>query len=458
MIGSLIPLTWPLFINVNPRNTNKKSFALTLKDDFSEASTTLEDCSEFAKYKINGVYSIPDINVISSNIVGSANNVKSEGLEIHVKREDSDFFKALLPFLKTNSDYCVISREIRFKNPTRYDLFLNQQNIFLEKHRNIKIEGLSFECMNSKVTFDNAEYATVGDYLLSLSSIDAINATYYTDTTGRWNVSTTVDNWTSAKKAIDDFIALMTPQIKFVSDEFPKLKRIYHRSPSSATVNSEVTNDTYLSNLTNNILGSSVSFDPAITNPRPRRTWRTQPIIVNDMNSLDSKQYPALTPVNNSNKSVQSQTNRSNATDSSPSVITLETMNSHLEQIKHEIKQEMKQEIAHQMDSRLNKFEERITSTLEQAFNKIASVTNKSTNSQSNDESMMSTPPRKSAAPPPSVTPSSFEQQLLSQLNAISERLLKLESASQPSSPPHKLPRRDTSTDTHMQDDFGSMQ
>ena len=436
----------------HPRNTDKKLFAVTLKDDFSEATASLMDCSEFAKYKINGVYSIPDINVISSNIIGSENNVKSEGLEIHVKREDADFFKALLPFLKNNSDYCVISRDIRFKHPTRYDLFLNQQNIFLESHRNIKIEGLSTECMNSKVTFDNSEYATVKDYLLSLSSIDAINATYYTDDTGRWNISTTVDKWTSAKQAIDEFIAMMISKIEFVSDEFPKLNRIYHRSSSSATVNSEVTNDTYLTNLSNNILGSSVSFDPLITNPRPRRTWRTQPIIVNDMNSLDAAQYPPLTQANNSNNSVQSPTNRSNATDYSPSAITLETMNSHLEQIKDEIKQEMRKEIADQMDSRLNKFEDRITSTLELAFTKLASVTNKSTSSDSEDESMMSTPPRKSSTSSSKLS-SSFEQQLFSQLESISERLSKLESASQPPSPPHKLPRRNNSNDTHMQDE-----
>jgi hypothetical protein len=130
--------------------------------------------------------------------------VHSDTIEISTNRADSSLLKFLLQHSATleDPDIQLVLRDLRFEMPQIYANILGAQNKYLESHRNIAIAGICKEAMDVETVIDISgnHYPTMREAIQAVPGIEQVYATKRITHLGKWNISTSVDQWEECKK------------------------------------------------------------------------------------------------------------------------------------------------------------------------------------------------------------------------------------------------------------------
>jgi hypothetical protein len=129
--------------------------------------------------------------------------VHLDAIAIFTNRADSQRLKFLIQHNTNLQDPGIqlVLRDLRFEMPAIYANILGAQNKYLESHRNIAIAGLCKEAIyvENVVDVTGNHFPTMHMAIQAVSGIKQVYATKHITDLGKWNISTTVDQWENAK-------------------------------------------------------------------------------------------------------------------------------------------------------------------------------------------------------------------------------------------------------------------
>jgi hypothetical protein len=262
-----------------------------------------QDNTDFQKMQpSDDIWSLPEILVYPGHppVHHNGLSVHSDAIEISTNRADSQCLKFLIQHSANleDPDIQLVLRNLRFEMPAVYANLLGDQNKYLESHRNIAIAGLCKEAMDVENVVDitGNHFPTMREAIQAVSGIEQVYATKRITDLGKWNISTTVDQWENAKtwinqnllpmyRSINDNVKLGYPKFQ----DFPVPARMFFKGWSdtatsiSGTANRSAA-ESYAKTLQASILGHT--HDPVTPTPRPP-AWQqiSKPTVIYTQNS-----------------------------------------------------------------------------------------------------------------------------------------------------------------------------
>jgi hypothetical protein len=274
-------------------------------DDFTD-EIKQELVDNFPEYITHdNTFEIPEFHLVHRNIVGKGSQGKfeTEAFEVQIERQHSKVFKHLmeLTFANTSAEHMLfipfsLKREL---SGDEYCTILQQQNTYLENHRNIAIVGIGHSRMHQPVRYQDV--VTPFDHLLrSKLGIYRVDSTKRTPDLGKWNISTDKEHYAELTTWIDSnitaFFDLVPLNDEEPMDEFPSPRRL-SRSPARAKPASSS------SSYTQKLQTAFITGQPPQPAPsKPRRTaWNRLPIDIQYENSTN-EDFPPLPTKHNSDE------------------------------------------------------------------------------------------------------------------------------------------------------------
>jgi hypothetical protein len=186
--------------------------ATSAMDDFSD-ETKQDLVDTFPEYVSDeNKFEIPEFQLIHHSIVGKGSHGKSEtkAFEVQIERQHSKVFKHVmeLAFAKTNVEEMIfipfsLKREL---SGNEYCTIIQQQNTYLENHRNISIVGVGHLRMHGPANYENNRFH-FNHLLRTKPGVYRVDSTKRTPDLGKWNISTDKKNYLAITTWIDSNIS-----------------------------------------------------------------------------------------------------------------------------------------------------------------------------------------------------------------------------------------------------------
>jgi hypothetical protein len=286
----------------------------SVMDDFSD-ETKQELLDTFPAYVTDGnKFEIPEFQLIHRTIVGKGSHGKSEteAFEVQIERQHSKVFKHImeLVFAKTSVDEMLfipfsLKRDL---SGDEYCTIIQQQNTYLENHRNISIVGVGTLRMHQPTNYDN-NILHFNHLLRTKPGVYRVDSTKRTPDLGKWNISTDKANYVSLTTWIDSnisaFFELVPAHDTEIMEEFPTPRRLSRLPSKPKSVSSS---SSYAKKLQ-----TAFTMNPP-THPATsilhRPAWNRLPIDIQYSNSTN-REFPPLPTKQNSDetRSTASSTN-----------------------------------------------------------------------------------------------------------------------------------------------------
>jgi hypothetical protein len=179
----------------------------TITDKISESTP-----AEIEELGIQPNAILPDIFLTTGRINGTFANgkIQSNVLYIQAERQQANVLRPMMENLFTDKRMTYIPNSLRHEDPELFGKFLCHQNDYLEHHRNIAIVGLSVEAMDhedhpdmSPPDVPNPFGETLWNTLRTIPGVNRIDSCRRTPDLGKWNLSTTKENYPSMTAWID---------------------------------------------------------------------------------------------------------------------------------------------------------------------------------------------------------------------------------------------------------------
>jgi hypothetical protein len=292
------------FSRTNPTYHSKER---TKDDIFYWATDTFNGIShdkqkeladEFPAYHHeDGRFEIPEFQLVHRTIAGknSGGKVETEAYEVQIERQHGKVFKRIMELTfenATSNDMLFIPFALKRElSDDEYSSIIQQQNVYLENHRNISIAGIGNRRMLTAAPYDNDELS-FEDLLKSKEGVYRVDSTKRTPDLGKWNISTDKEHYSALTNWIDsnitDFFELVKPDNTEPMDEFPEPKRL-SKAPSNR--NKSNVSSTYAKKIQAAFsTASTTGSAPSI----PRRpAWNRLPVDIEYKNT-STEEFPPL--------------------------------------------------------------------------------------------------------------------------------------------------------------------
>ena len=133
--------------------------------------------------------------------------VYTHAIGLYVHRPHVEYIQYLLNSIK-EPKIQVILRSFKYSDPELFAQALNQQNYYVNQHRNVPVAGISVEAMlKHKVTCDGTEWNSAKEAILAVNGVTAAHHSKRIYDLGKWNVSTTSDKAKSVADWMDKHLA-----------------------------------------------------------------------------------------------------------------------------------------------------------------------------------------------------------------------------------------------------------
>jgi hypothetical protein len=274
-------------------------------DDFSDEIK--QDLSNnFAEYITDDhTFEIPEFHLVHRNIVGKGSQGKfeTEALEVQIERKHSKVFKHImeLAFAKTSiSEMLFIPFSLKRElSADAYCSILQQQNDYLENHRNISIVGIGSLRMNKPVLYQDETFHF--EHLLrSKPGVYRVDSTKRTPDLGKWNISTDKEHYAELIHWVDTnmeaFFALIPSHDEEPMEEFPTPRRLSRLPATSKSISSS-------SSYAKKLQSAFTTDQP----PKPvpsktrKKAWNRLPVNIQYENSTN-EDFPPLPAKTNSDE------------------------------------------------------------------------------------------------------------------------------------------------------------
>lgn len=243
---------------------------------------------------------IPDLFLSTGRINGTFANgkIQSNVLYVQAERIHADLLRPIIEKCFSDKIMTFIPNSLRREDPELFGKFLCHQNDFLEHHRNIAVVALSPEAMDHEEHPDmsppdvpNPPGENLWNSLRFIPGVRRIDSCRRTPDLGKWNISTTKENYPSVTAWIDTnlptlFAALpMEIQVNSVNDEFDTPRRLTRTTRSYTPRGS--TPSAYNSSLASRL--GSPSADTV-----QRSAWRPHQPVVDISYAFNDNEFPPM--------------------------------------------------------------------------------------------------------------------------------------------------------------------
>jgi hypothetical protein len=240
---------------------------------------------------------IPDFFLSSGRLNGTYDNasISSNVLLIQAERSKAKLLRIILEMTfndhSTVIEYIPIS--LKYDNPDLFGKILSYQNQYLENHRNIAIAGLSSDAMDHRETYDTySGESSLWTFLRSAPGVIRLDSCKRTADIGKWNLSTTKDDYIQVTTWIDENlpgIHLQLPtylQDQSSTADFPEPRRLSRtpRKTQAATGSTSAYNQS---------LATRMNATPAVVNIQ-RTAWRPFTPVTDVYYDFDAVDFPPM--------------------------------------------------------------------------------------------------------------------------------------------------------------------
>jgi hypothetical protein len=291
----------------NPKTHNKERVKDDIYHHLASAIDKISDKRKKALFDIfpdsthEDKFDVPDFQLVHRRIVGNGSDkFETEAFEVQVERKHSKVLKQVMEsvFAETSGDETLfipysLKHEI---SGDEYCTLIQQQNSYLENHRNITIVGIGNQRMHEPVRYEN-NLLDFDQLLRSKPGVYRVDSTKRTPDLGKWNISTDKQNYPALTTWIDNnltaFFSQVPAQATELMDEFP--------DPLRLSLTSKTTSTSASSSYAKKLQSSCISAQPS-NSPSPRRpAWNRPPIAIKYHNNT-STNFPPLPSKKNSDE------------------------------------------------------------------------------------------------------------------------------------------------------------
>jgi hypothetical protein len=284
----------------------KQKMTIQIQETVDRIHTTPEYLEHVSKeFEVNGVFIHPEIMFSPGRAQGKLDNhdIASDVIDVYVARASAPSIKYLLEASTENSTrpLALVPRDFKYNQPDIYAKLLSTQNDYLEKHRNIGLVAISTDAMlYQKVTdLHGQEWQSMYAAISQGPGIAQINASKRTYDLGKWNISTTHDEWESVKSWLDTHLLPLynsipaTVRQTYASfGDFTEPQRLQFRTSNRIATGANP--NAYAQRIQTQLLGN-VSV-PTATTPKPPAWKAKRPKLVWTFNESEFPPMPAQPP------------------------------------------------------------------------------------------------------------------------------------------------------------------
>jgi hypothetical protein len=197
----------------HPTFTSHDNLRAEILASVTDKLSTMTQSEQEDELHLDTSTSLPDIFITTGRINGNFANgkIQSNVLYIQAERSQAHNLRPIMEKCFVDKVMTYIPNSLRREDPELFGKFLCHQNDFLEHHRNIAIVGLSVEAMDHEEhtechTSDvpNPFGETLWNTLRTCPGVTRIDSCRRTPDLGKWNLSTTQENYPSVTAWIDN--------------------------------------------------------------------------------------------------------------------------------------------------------------------------------------------------------------------------------------------------------------
>ena len=297
---NLVPIG--LFLDIHPRTSSHSSAnALIIGHLHADFATLTPEIKKRLNLTSAETTTMPDFFFGPEKLTGTFNTarIESEGILVYCEKQDIEKYMLWFTEWYTPQDNrrWFVPLSLKRTNPSLWGNMLNRQNTFLSNHRNISIIGVSTNVMDysDPTSDDNRLTSSLWQDIWEHEGIDAVFGHIRTPDLGKWNISTSEQNYPEVCAWLDAHLpakfAIIPTNVaqKVTFEDFAQPERL-SRNRTDGSVVSGLTTRSDTTAYSNRLLATFGTPNDA---PAAPNAWRPPPTVNSVEYHFDPNDFPA---------------------------------------------------------------------------------------------------------------------------------------------------------------------